>query len=522
MPITTVIFDADDTLLDLRPAVTGGLVAVLEEMRRLTPAAADLRLADLESDWGAVFGELTAEPVAEIRLAALARSLGRAGLVGELRCGLAGEFAFEVYAHVDGVPKKPDPGFYAAVLTAAGSTAAGTVHVGDSLSHDVLGAQATGLPAVWLNRRGAPRPAGVRPEAEVRSLADLPLAMSPGPGISDDLQLRLTDHRECKLGVGRSLVGSGSIAGVPVPDGPPRTANVPRQITSSAPPRPTGLTATAVPGGPPGPVVTLTWTRNSGRSGVQGWLIQRATDSRFTTGLIEVRSGTPDATYDDAAVVPGVTYFYRVRADGTSGEPTWSDPATAVVRMPAPTGLRAVVLVAEPLRVDLCWTGQTPAVAAEVQRAVNPTFTAGVATLAVLGGSSCRDTETEPGTTYYYRVRNLLRGTPSPWSNVATVITPEPPVAPPALTAGLRVGDARGVILTWTKPATSIVAGFVVERADDATFSTATTIADLPPTSRRFNDDGVTAAATYHYRIKAFNAAGSSPYSLPVTITLGG
>ncbi|MGC5029156.1 HAD family hydrolase [Micromonospora sp. DT229] len=35
--LSTVVFDADETLLDLRPAVTGGLVAVLDEMRRHTP-----------------------------------------------------------------------------------------------------------------------------------------------------------------------------------------------------------------------------------------------------------------------------------------------------------------------------------------------------------------------------------------------------------------------------------------------------------------------------------------------------
>ncbi|MDI5943801.1 HAD family hydrolase, partial [Micromonospora sp. DH15] len=29
--LTHVVFDADETLLDLRPAVTGGLEAVLEE-----------------------------------------------------------------------------------------------------------------------------------------------------------------------------------------------------------------------------------------------------------------------------------------------------------------------------------------------------------------------------------------------------------------------------------------------------------------------------------------------------------
>ena len=78
--LSAVVFDADETLLDLRPAVTGGVVTVLDEMRRRTPAAAEVSLADLESDWGAVFGDLASAPVREIRRAALARSLARAGL----------------------------------------------------------------------------------------------------------------------------------------------------------------------------------------------------------------------------------------------------------------------------------------------------------------------------------------------------------------------------------------------------------------------------------------------------------
>ncbi|MER7330936.1 MULTISPECIES: HAD family hydrolase [unclassified Micromonospora] len=217
--LTTVVFDADETLLDLRPAVTGGLVAVLGEMRRLTPAAAGVSLADLESDWHAVFGELAAAPVREIRRAALARSLARAGLDDHLddlaalffarrfaltrpypdvlpvlaalrqrwtlgfatngnsraeRCGLTGQFAFELYAHENGLPKKPAPGFYAAVVEAAGVPAEQIVHVGDSPAHDVEGPRRAGLRAVWLNRLGLSRPAGLLPDAEVSALWELP------------------------------------------------------------------------------------------------------------------------------------------------------------------------------------------------------------------------------------------------------------------------------------------------------------------------------------------------------------
>ncbi|MEU7754584.1 HAD family hydrolase [Micromonospora sp. NPDC049101] len=221
--LTTVVFDADETLLDLRPAVTGGLVAVLDEMRRRAPAASEVTLAELESDWGAVFGDLRAAPVAEIRRAALARSLARAGLNDHLdevvalffarrfaltrpfpdvpaalaalrsrytlgfatngnsrteRCGLAGEFAFEVYAHDNGLPKKPAPEFYAAVVAAAGVPAEQIVYVGDSWEHDVVAPRRVGLRSVWLNRHGLPRPGDFMPDAEVSSLADLPAALA--------------------------------------------------------------------------------------------------------------------------------------------------------------------------------------------------------------------------------------------------------------------------------------------------------------------------------------------------------
>ncbi|WP_262282760.1 HAD family hydrolase [Micromonospora sp. MA102] len=218
-PRSAVVFDADETLLALRPALTGALSAVLDEMRRRATDAAEVSLADLEADWGAVFGALSAAPVQEIRRAALARSLARAGLDTHLdefaalffarrfaltrpfpdalpalaalrprhllgfatngnsraeRCGLAGEFAFELYAHENDLPKKPAPEFYAAVVAAAGLPAEHIVHVGDSPEHDVLAAQRAGLRAVWLNRDRLPRPPGLTPDAEVSTLADLP------------------------------------------------------------------------------------------------------------------------------------------------------------------------------------------------------------------------------------------------------------------------------------------------------------------------------------------------------------
>ena len=47
------------------------------------------------------------------------------------------------------------------------------MHVGDSLECDVAGAQAAGFKAVWLNRAGAANATGLRPDAEIASLAEL-------------------------------------------------------------------------------------------------------------------------------------------------------------------------------------------------------------------------------------------------------------------------------------------------------------------------------------------------------------
>ncbi|BCB80283.1 HAD family hydrolase [Phytohabitans flavus] len=229
VPITAVVFDADETVVDLSPAVTGALGAVLVEMQRLAPAAAALTVADLAADWPPVFAAMRAAPTPDIRRAALARSLARVGLQTELdrmaevffarrfalsrpfvdvlpalaalravytvgfatngnsraeRCGLAGEFAFEIYAHEGGLPKKPAGEFFAAVVRAAGCLPAAVVHVGDSWEHDVRAAQAAGMRAVWLNRTGVRRPAGPPPDGEVRSLAELPdllVRLAAGP-----------------------------------------------------------------------------------------------------------------------------------------------------------------------------------------------------------------------------------------------------------------------------------------------------------------------------------------------------
>lgn len=84
--------------------------------------------------------------------------------------GLAPLFRVSLAAHSFG-SAKPDPALFHAACDALGVLPAEAVYVGDDLQLDVVGAQAAGLRAVWMNRFERRLPADVQPDAVC---ADLP------------------------------------------------------------------------------------------------------------------------------------------------------------------------------------------------------------------------------------------------------------------------------------------------------------------------------------------------------------
>ncbi len=221
---TVITFDADGTLCDFPRMLRRSLAVALSELQRLVPGpeSATLTVTELQSARDEVAEEYRGQQVRleQVRHAAFERvlaSLGRVdsdlaahltsvyfqqrfgepalyddvvptldalrgryrlGLVSNGnsypdRSGLAGHFAFTVFAHDHGV-EKPDRRFYELVLAAAGVSAGEVVHVGDSLINDVGGAQSAGIRAVWLNRQRLPLSSPPWPDAEITSLSELP------------------------------------------------------------------------------------------------------------------------------------------------------------------------------------------------------------------------------------------------------------------------------------------------------------------------------------------------------------
>lgn len=104
-----------------------------------------------------------------------------------------------------------------------------------------------------------------------------------------------------------------------------------------------------------------------------------------------------------------------------------------------------------------------------------------------------------------------------PINAVAAPPVPLPPAAPTGLTATAQPGPQ--VSLAWVDNAADFD-GFVIERSTDGVnFSVLTTL--VGPVFA-YVDAAVSAGSTYTYRVAAYNAGGSSPYSNTASATIPG
>jgi len=127
------------------------------------------------------------------------------------------------------------------------------------------------------------------------------------------------------------------------------------------------------------------------------------------------------------------------------------------------------------------------------------------------------DLKVQPGTTYFYRVRAYNPGGSSGYANTAMVSTPAVtlPNAPSSLKATAAL--LGRVSLSW-KDNSNNEDGFQIERrigSGGAWQLVATVTANV----KSYTDASTARRTSYTYRIRAFNAAGGSPYSNQASVT---
>lgn len=215
MPITTVVFDVGETLVDETrhwgewadwmdvPRLTffAALGAVIERGQHhrrvfeLLRPGFDVPAAEAErrvAGWRYRFVPGDFYPDALPCLAALRAKGLRIGLAGnqpeaaEAALSEAGIEADFIASSARWGAEKPSPAFFARVIEAAGRPAGEIAYVGDRLDNDVLPAKAAGLTAVFL-RRGpwgvlhALRPGAAQADLRLESLHGLAEALGYTP-----------------------------------------------------------------------------------------------------------------------------------------------------------------------------------------------------------------------------------------------------------------------------------------------------------------------------------------------------
>ena len=203
----------------------------------------------------------------------------------------------------------------------------------------------------------------------------------------------------------------------------------------------------------------------------------------------------------------------EVKFLGTNG--TFLDHYTVVKDLPAapsaPVNLVATALSAD--RIALSWTDtSTNEADVTIERSTDGTNFV-VVLRADPNATEALDTGLAAITTYFYRVRASNASGASDYSNIASATTVPPtgvPLAPSDLIASADQGAEfyRSQILLRWRDRSANEAGFVIERTvDGETFSP---IGTVGANVTLYVDHNLASATSYFYRVRSYNASGTS------------
>jgi O-glycosyl hydrolase len=273
----------------------------------------------------------------------------------------------------------------------------------------------------------------------------------------------------------------------------------------SAPPAPTGLTATAG-----NAQVTLNWTASTGAT---SYNIYRSTTSGGEGGT-PYRTGVSTTSFTDTGLTDGTTYYYQVTAVNSGGESPKSSEASATPNLAPPAAPTNVTATAGNTQVTLNWTASTGATSYNIYRSTTSGGEGSTPYRAGVSSTSFTDTGLTNGTTYFYQVTAVNGGGESPKSSEASA-TPNlaPPAAPTNVTA---TASNTQVTLNWT--ASTGATSYNIYRSTTSGGEGSTPYRTGVSTTS-FTDTGLTNGTTYFYQVTAVNGGGESPKSSEASAT---
>ncbi len=164
--------------------------------------------------------------------------------------------------------------------------------------------------------------------------------------------------------------------------------------------------------------VTLAWEAVEGAT---TYIVYRGTedDSSLADELARDITGT---TYDDATAIPGMTYYYWVRAVNASGPGAFSASVVGMMYLPPPSAPSGVTASfgTHTDKVALTWDAVDGATSYIVYRGTEDDASLAVELACDIIGTTYNDTSAVPGTTYHYWVKAVNLGGASDFSTSAT------------------------------------------------------------------------------------------------------
>ena len=282
----------------------------------------------------------------------------------------------------------------------------------------------------------------------------------------------------------------------------------------TAPTAPSALTATMVSQ----TQINTAWTDNS--SNETGFYLDRATDSGFGANLVTSTLGANVTSSSATGLTAGTTYYFRVRAYNASGSSANSSTASATTQVAAPTApsVLTATMVSQ-TQINTAWTDNSSnETGFYLDRATDSGFGANLVT-STLGANvtSSSATGLTAGTTYYFRVRAYNAGGSSANTATASATTQvAAPTAPSGLSATM-VSQTQ-INTAWTDNSSNET-GFYLDRATDSGFAANLVTTTLGANVTSSNATGLTAATTYYFRVRAYNAGGSSANTATASAT---
>ena len=249
--------------------------------------------------------------------------------------------------------------------------------------------------------------------------------------------------------------------------------------------------------------VTITWAASTSAKRYEIW--RGATTKTDDAELIGT---TNKLVWVDATALPGVAYFYWVKAVSALDTSAFSARAPGYVSTPAPTGLTASDGVATNY-VRIAWTASEGALAYAVWRAESADVAAATQVKTGVAATAYDDTSVVPGRFYWYWVRPVSAagaGVFAGGDRGFAILT-----APAGVTA--TTNNATRVTVSWQKArgATS----YELFRAETNEVADATNAVFATVTSTSYNDTDAVPAVKYWYWVRACAEADISPLAGP-------